>query len=204
MLSTAFARLSGIALLLGGLLGFAAIIVHPQDPRDSANLPVHVALYTAVILVLLGLPGFGSRVAHGNDWLGLAGMVVLFVGTAFEDPLHSVLFFTAVPVLVASPAGQQLLADPPPGLLLPMQMAAGLLIVVGIVITTIAILRHPGLPRWTIVLPLLAAAALVLGFALPPANQVAAAAFYLGFAIWGWSLLAGRSGAPGEITNAAT
>jgi H+/gluconate symporter-like permease len=65
---------------------------------------------------------------------------------------------------------------------------------VGIVITTIAILRHPGLPRWTIVLPLLAAAALVLGFALPPANQVAAAAFYLGFAIWGWSLLAGRSG----------
>jgi len=83
------------------------------------------------MVILLGLPGFGARLAASAGALGLGAMVVLFLGTAFGDPIHSVLFFTVVPALTASPTGRELFAGPPPGLMDPVQMAGYFTILAG-------------------------------------------------------------------------
>jgi hypothetical protein len=67
---------------------------------------VHIALYAGVMLVLLGLPALGARIATRARRLGLPGMALLLLGLAFEAPLHSVIEF-AVPPL--GPFGPELL-----------------------------------------------------------------------------------------------
>ncbi len=189
MSQSSFDRLSGGALILGGLLATAAILVHPDTPLSARNLPVHLALYSAVMLSLLGLPAVGRRLAQRAPGLGLLGMVLFFIGLAFEDPLHAALAFTVEPTLAANPATRSLFEGPPPGLLAPLQIGAIPFILAGLLLLTIAILRSHLLPRWL-------AWPLSLAFALIPASLVLqalgtlmAVALYSSVAALGWALL---------------
>lgn len=185
-------RLSGLALLLGGLLGTASVALHPADGNmvDPINVPIHLALYAAVMLILLGLPALCGRLASASGVPALAGTVLLFFGLAFEDPLHSVVAFTVAPALAANPATRPLLDAPPPGVTLPLMMAAGFAIFAGLIVLAIAIVRTGALPRW-LAAPMLATVILIpLGFAVAPLREVGPALLYLTIAGLGYPLAA--------------
>lgn len=184
----AFYRLSGIAMLAGGLLATVAVAFHPEDPFNPRNVPVHLTLYTGVMLVLLGLPGLGARIASKSPVLGLTGMVLLFLGLAYEDPLHSVIEFTVIPTLAANPATRPLLDGPPPRTLLLFQNLALAPLAIGLILLAIAIWRTSALPRW-LAIPMLATIVLVpVSFAVPPLGPAGPGVLYLSLAAAGWTL----------------
>ena len=193
-------RLSGVSLLLGGLLGGLAVAFHPSNMVDPVNVPVHLALYTAVMLIALGLPGLYARQADHAGTLGLAGLVALFMGLVFGDPIHSVLEFTVVPVLAQSAAGPRLLDGGPPGLMGPLMVAIPILLI-GLLTTAITSFRAGVLPRWPAVVAVAAVFLVPVGFALSGRGPNAAAIFnvgpalvYLSMAAWGYVLIADSLG----------
>lgn len=187
MPSSAFTRLSSLALVIGGLLATVAMIFHRPDLGDPLNVPVHLALYTGVMVALLGLPGLGAKLATRSPRLGLAGATALFLGLAFEDPIHSVLTFTAIPVIASDPATRPLLDGPPPGLMGPIQMLAIPVLFAGLILLAIAIWRTGVLPRW-LVIPLIGTVLLIpLAFADTPFGIVGPVLLYLSLVALGWT-----------------
>jgi hypothetical protein len=79
-------RLSGVSLGIGGALATGAWVVHAiVDPARGGYaepwwIPLNLALSGGAILMALGLPGFHARQASRAGALGLAGLVMLFVG----------------------------------------------------------------------------------------------------------------------------
>lgn len=196
-------RLSGLALLIGGLLSTGSVALHPPDGNmvTAINVPIHVALYAGVMLVLFGLPGLCARVAQRAGALGLVGSVLLFFGLAFEDPMHSVLEFTVVPIIAANPATRSLMDGPPPGLFMPLQMLGVLAIFAGLVVLAVAVLRTGVLPRWLAAPMILTVVLVPLGFAVPPMRELGPALLYLTLAGLGYPLLsAGRKAAAPMVT----
>lgn len=188
MQHSAFVRLSSGAMIIGGLLATGAMVFHPEDIAAPVSVPVHLALYSGIMIALIGLPGLGARIASKAGTLGLVGMVLLFLGLAFEDPIHSVLAFTVVPMLAAEPATNSLLGGPPPGLSGPIQLLALPVIVAGLIVLALAIWRTGALPRWLIV-PLLGTVLLIpLGFAVPALQSLAPGLLYLSLVALGWTL----------------
>lgn len=102
-------RLGGTAMLVGGLLGAVGQAIHPADPDGPAALaeyaraaqPVHLLLYVAIMLILLGLPAVYARQSHKAGVLGLAGFVLMFIGLPLMDLVHSVIDVMVLPALVA-------------------------------------------------------------------------------------------------------
>lgn len=84
--TTQLVRLSGISLLIGGLIATTAWIFHAiVDPgRVGYNepwwLPLNMALSSGAILMALGLPGFHACQASRTGKFGLIGLVLLFSG----------------------------------------------------------------------------------------------------------------------------
>jgi hypothetical protein len=189
MSKSVFDRLSGVALLLGGLVAIVALIFHPSDIAAPRSAPAHVALYAAVMLVLLGLPGLGAAIARRSRVLGLSGMVLLFFGLAFEDPLHSVLAFTVIPVLAANPDTRPLLQGPPPPTLMAFQIGAGPLILLGMIGLAVALWRMDAAP-WLVGVLALGVVGVVIAFAIPPLG-IGPGLIYLSLAVAGAALLAG-------------
>jgi hypothetical protein len=206
MSASSLFRLSGISLILGGLLGTFAVALHPSNMIDPANIPVHLALYSAVMLIALGLPGLYARQAERAGVLGLIGTVVLFFGLVFVDPIHSVLEFTVVPMLGADPATRPLLDGPPPGLMGPLLMAVPVLLI-GLLVMAIASIRAAVFPRWPAALAVATVVMVVVGFALSgpgpsesPVSEIGPALLYLTLAVYGYVLAIN----PGRTTAATT
>jgi hypothetical protein len=80
-------RLSGLALLLGGLLFAVGNLLHPTTHSPSAHeaatwQAAHVTFIVGMIGILLGLPGFYGHRAHRLGLPGLVGYVAFFAGMA--------------------------------------------------------------------------------------------------------------------------
>jgi hypothetical protein len=80
-------RLSGLALLLGGLLFAIGNLLHPTTHSPSAHeaatwQAAHVTFIVGMIGILLGLPGLYAHRAHKLGILGLVGYVAFFAGVA--------------------------------------------------------------------------------------------------------------------------
>src|SRR5437588_8666172 len=99
-------RLCGVPLLLGGLIGAVCQYLHPDTANNSLFVPLHLALFAAVMLVLLGLPALVARQIERSGPLGALGGACLFVGLACVDLLHSVLVFGMLPALASDPRTQ--------------------------------------------------------------------------------------------------
>lgn len=84
--TTQLVRVSGMSLLIGGLIATTAWVFHAiVDPgRDGYHepwwLPLNIALSCGAILMALGLPGFHARQASRTGVFGLIGLVLLFTG----------------------------------------------------------------------------------------------------------------------------
>lgn len=198
MSSSILFRLSGIALILGGLLGTTAVALHPSNNIDPANIPVHLALYTAVMLVGLGLPGLYARQARQAGLTGLIGTIVVFFGLVFADPIHSVAEFTVVPLLASDPATRPLLAGPPPGLMGPLMIAIPVLLI-GLLVMAVGSMRAGILPRWPAALAFATVIMVVAGFATSgpvpdssPVSEIGPALLYLTMAAYGYVLAANQ------------
>jgi FtsH-binding integral membrane protein len=200
-------RLSGISLIVGGLLGTVAVALHPSNMIDPANIPVHFALYWAVMLTALGLPALYARQAERAGVPGLIGTVLVFFGVVFVDPIHSVLEFTVVPLLGADPATRPLLDGPPPGLMGPLLLAVPVLLV-GLLVMAIASFRAGVFPRWPAALAFATVVMVVVGFALSgpqpndsPVSEIGPALLYLTFAAYGYVLAMHVGRTPSTIAD---
>lgn len=200
MSSTTLVRVSGLALLLAGILLAVAILFHPSDADPQALMrpawvPVHTALTIAAILGLFGLMGLYNRLRERSGWLGLIGFVLLFSGTALFVAGLSIEAFV-LPALASSAAGQKLLD--PAGPLFGGPLNVVLLLTSGIfslgcLLFCVAILRSEISLRWVGLL-LLAGILLALWPPLPQlVGTIGGVLLGLGYIWFGYILLA-RSG----------
>src|SRR5262249_40100477 len=91
--------LSGSSLIAGGIAGVVAHVLHlqyhPTNPAQVApyvtkNEPVHLLLFAAVLLVLLGLPGLLARQHERTGVFGLAGFIHVYFGLVCGEWMHCV------------------------------------------------------------------------------------------------------------------
>jgi hypothetical protein len=178
-------RLSGLALMGGGLLLAAAILLVSAEPTPNQVFSPLTSLcfLLAGLLLSLGLPGFYARQAEAAGWLGLAGFGLLQVGVA--------LFV----VLAAPPLTYPALSGPMPDSDLVPDLALGLAL--GLLLTGVATLRARAYPRWTSALLLAGMLLFVFDFfisetlPMPPALtqlSIAVLGAVLGLPIVGWGL----------------
>jgi hypothetical protein len=84
--TTQLVRLSGMSLMMGGLIATGAWVFHAiVDPGRGGYaepwwLPLNFALSCGAILMALGLPGLHARQASRAGVPGLIGLVLLFSG----------------------------------------------------------------------------------------------------------------------------
>lgn len=85
MFQTRLIRLSGLALVVGGLLFAIGNLLHPLEHSEEAHhaatwVTAHVTFMVGMIGMLLGLPMLYARQAERSGWLGLIGYTAFFVG----------------------------------------------------------------------------------------------------------------------------
>lgn len=75
-------RGSGLLAVAGGAYMVVAPIIHPESPQSSAWVPVHLAYFAALAVILLALVGIFARLLERAGWPGVAGFLTAFFGTA--------------------------------------------------------------------------------------------------------------------------
>jgi hypothetical protein len=171
-------RLSGLALLIAGLLQVVGWLTHPPGERlvdllSPLQGPSHLLMFVSWLFALLGLPGLYARQAHRAGLLGLIG----FVATIFAVAYHCYLvLYEAYPAvwLARNEATGDLIATGGPlahgaGALGPFAFAT----ILAFPLLGIATVRARVLPRWTgwlqiACVPAFLAGALGLALILPP------------------------------------
>ena len=168
MATQRFFRLSGLALVIGGVVSFVAQLggaFFYGDTTSYANQPLYivtnVVLAAATILVLLGLPGVYASRAKGFGVVGLIGAALIFiVGCTLGvfSALQSAIVLPDLATHVPSYANDSNL---PPGFIA-LYLVASLFLVVGSVLLAIPLLRGRVSPRWPAFILLLTAVAVVV------------------------------------------
>lgn len=87
MFQTRLIRLSGLALVIGGVLFAIGNLLHPLEHSEDAHhaatwVMAHVTFMVGMIGLLLGLPMLYARQAERAGWLGLIGFIAFFAGIA--------------------------------------------------------------------------------------------------------------------------
>ena len=89
-------RVAGVSLMLGGLMGVVAHIIHPSPPESApalhhyvhATVGAHLLLGSAVLLVCLGLPALSARMQRARGLAAFAAYPLLFFGLMSAEFLH--------------------------------------------------------------------------------------------------------------------
>lgn len=155
MSSTTSYRLSGVALLIGGVLSVIyyltqALFLSDTDPKaltSSLELISSLIGFIGAILVLLGLPGIYARQARRAGILGLLGFLFVWYVFLFQGVLIPFTSVTIVPELAAHPATRSLATTPPPAFG-PFFFVSLVGQILGILLLAIATLRARVFPRW--------------------------------------------------------
>lgn len=219
MSSTLFYRLSGLALLVSGVVGtveaVASALLYPGHEVTSQQIlsfpwMLLTSLYLAGFLLLaLGLPGMYRRQsARAGGW-GRAGFIVMLVGVILGGVLVGLLQIATMPAEAQSdpksfPAGSQLTAG---GYAL-FVLIPVLLIAIGALLLGVASLRARAYPRGAAILLLAAGIIGLVALVMPGiiGNVLEAlwnAVFFLAFGWFGFALVA-RRGESMRATERAT
>ena len=207
--------LSGISLIIGGTAGVVAHILHLQYhptypeqvlPYVTKSEPVHVLLFAAVLLVLLGLPGLLIRQHERAGVLGLLGFALVYFGLMLAEGLHCVLEFGIYPAMAHKIPNEMI------GVVNHMyesgspyahfEMAGGALLLLGVLILGISMLVARVFPRWTALLFLATDVTAALAF-IPSTHWLIGGRFplmlYLAFVAVGYSVIARAAAAQIDI-----
>ena len=191
MTSTTLFRSASISLVVGGLLGFIAHVMHPGCPTSPDDLfaythrsqPVHLILFFGVIFVIMGLPGVLIRQRSRAGLLGFISTQLLIFGLLFGEALHSVLEFSIVPLLVRSfpyatiSLASSIYHSTPLGFL---QNAGYTLYLLSCPLVALVTLRSRIFPEWA-AFPLCVTTMINFAVFLPPFRDMAYRVFPLGF-----------------------
>jgi len=202
MSSSTLYRLSGVALLMGGLLlaiglvGALVIIGSSPPGNSSANASVlfqlvFLAIACGLVLIVAGLPGMYVRQARRTGGIGFLGFVLTLFGMLLDLGLA---LFAAIIVPWISTAAPQLLSGGPPALFI-LLYSPFLLLGIGSLVLGIAAMQANALPSGVIVVLMLSGIANLFSI---PAWPISLAGFigqflFAGGLAWvGYLLVSGR------------
>jgi hypothetical protein len=218
MESAGLFRRCGAALAVGALLCGAAITAEAvTDPSDADRAPHYVAslaapvalvLFGGILVLLIGFAGLFAFLHRAGD-RGQGGALAMAIGLAVAEIPHTILDFSANPVLFDRLPGAQAHdlvenhISSLPGLL----SGIGVLpLLIGSIVLAVRQWRHGALPRWA---PRFAIACLVLAIAELPLSGVAwwlphgPVLLYVGLAGYGAALMGAARRAPVRQLQAA-
>ncbi|MDQ6672806.1 MAG: hypothetical protein M3069_19025 [Chloroflexota bacterium] len=186
-------RLSGLGLVLAGLLIAFFPILHPNhDPAGYANpiwVPVHLMPTGMAVLALFGLMSLFARQGERNGRFGVVAFVAAILGTALLLTGTDVEAFIIPFIGLNAP---QVMDGPPPIGQIIAWAAAGLIFAVGYVLQGIAVIRAGVLPRAAGALLVVGGLGLGIGAAttgmLPPVLLLGSLLFGMALAWLGYSL----------------
>jgi len=143
-------RWCGILAIIGGALFPIAALIHPagesiETTRLASWIPAHLAGYVSVSLMHLGLVGIYAYQAEKAGWLGLAGFVLAFFGSAFAATIQYDQS-TVMPLIAEEAPGLFLQATTPPAFAPPLLVLG---FVLGHILFGVATTRAGVLPRWS-------------------------------------------------------
>lgn len=100
-------KLAGVALTLGGLIAATCHVFSFESSAEVSQAalyanyaqPVHLVLFAGLVLVLLGWSVQHAMEGSEAGVLGTAAFMCLFVGITCGDLIHSILEFSAFPVI---------------------------------------------------------------------------------------------------------
>jgi len=100
-------KLAGVALTLGGLIAATCHVFSFESSAEVSQAalyanyaqPVHLVLFAGLVLVLLGWSVQHAMEGSEAGVLGMAAFMCLFVGITCGDLIHSILEFSAFPVI---------------------------------------------------------------------------------------------------------
>lgn len=206
----AYFRFSGWIFLLSGLIITVVQFIHLEDvPASVAELSyfvptavwTHVALFIAVTMPLMGLPGLYLRQSKGLRWWGWLSFVMIFIVFMF-DTTHAVLQIYQYPVLFDNITTEEQLKATS-DLVMKIQMSEGWpgyymmkllfpVMLIALPLMGIAMLRARILSKWPAIVHILLFALLIV-----PTESMMKFVFPLSFLIYTWYgwILAFESGA---------
>jgi len=188
-MSSRFIRVSGILLLVSGLLVAISWSFHPFDPDHHAMqstrwLLVHGLASIGLVLCVPGLMGLYSQLADEGGILGLISFILATIGTALLAGMILFIEVAALPLIATLPDAEELLNATPPAFMATFAMTV-LSFVLGFILLSIVLLRSTTLPRRAGLLLLIGAP--LFAAPVPPApvivNTIGAVLFGLGY-IW--------------------
>jgi|SRR5713226_2453534 len=203
MSSATLYRASGLALLLGALLGIIGTILGSalfpgNDPHQYTTplwLVVTLVGFIGPLLLLLGLPGIPALQASRAGWLGFIGFILTFIG-GFLLTSFSVVTLLVFPWLAQ--VAPKLAAGSGPPAIFVFFLVAGILFALGGILLGIAVMPAGILPGFAGLLLLIGA---VLTLVTIPLNgiistivsDVAFVLFAVGLGWMGYVLMSARS-----------
>lgn len=203
MSSTTLYRASGLALLLGALLGIignilSSVLFPGNDPHQYLTVfwvIVTLVSFLGSLLLLLGLPAIAVRQTPRAGWLGFIGFILTFIG-GFLFTSFSVVSLLVLPWL-AQAAPKLAAGNGPPASFL-FFLVAGVLFALGGILLGIAVMRAGILPRWAGLILLIGAVLNLVTFPLNGiiSSIVSGVAFVLfagGLGWMGYTLMSARS-----------
>src|SRR2546427_10978076 len=147
-------RWSGLALMIGGILGVVGLIIHPlsepaSDVASSRWVPAHLLGFVSTIPLIFGLIGLYARQAEETGRLGLLGFALTLIGAISEGMELLWIEVIIFPFLVANDPGLFDSLRSSPAYLVPVLLSF-LLFLGGFIIFGVAMVRGAVLPRWTV------------------------------------------------------
>jgi hypothetical protein len=216
MSSSTLYRLSGLALVLGGVIAAVFNVVNTVafpsnsngfDPKVVTAAPwqiVSLLTFIGGVLILLGFPGAYLRQAKQSGVLGLIGFILLFIAGILLGLVIYIVDLLIIPYL-ATVAPKLLGANSGPPALFVFFIAAAVIVTLGALLFAIATLRAHVLPRMAAILLLVAMVINLITIAPLPSllnNILSTAApvlFNLALAWFGLALLTERAHAPAQV-----
>jgi hypothetical protein len=140
MSSTQLYRISGLGLLIGGLLALIGTLIQGvnDNPLGPAWVPATVLIVIGELLLITGLPGMYARQAEKAGVVGLVGFLFFFVSVLMQGGGGGVTNLFFLPWLLQNAPHLATAGPPTIGIFF---ILAGLLSVIGAVLLGIATIR---------------------------------------------------------------
>ena len=201
-------RLSGAALLVGGLLNILTTVISTflftgPAPTSTVWTSVQLLVFIGSLLALIGLPGVYLVQARQTGWLGLIGFILSFLAGIILGAGGEIVSGFVLPWLATN--APKLAAEQGPPALIVVFIVINLGGAVGAVLLGLATMRAGVLPRGAGVLLIVGGVVTVITAAPFPVaistllSNIGGVIIFLGIAWIGYTLWARKDEAPQQM-----